>query len=919
MALPNSSKEKLFHTIDWHAIEVEETLKALETNKKGLNEDEAKRRLNEFGPNELREEKRTTPLIILLNQFRSILVIILVIAALVSGLVLREYVDMYVIGAIVVMNAILGFVQEYKAEKAVEALKKMVAPTSRIIREGKEKTIPSKDLVPGDIILFDEGVRIPADARLIEVASLKVDEAPLTGESVPIKKQKEIIPKEASLNDRKNMVFTGTNITYGRGKAVVTATGMKTSFGKIAEMVQTVDIERPPLAQTTERLGRQLGLISLAFTIAIFVIGYLVHEAELTELFMISVSMAVSAIPEGLPAVITITLSFGMLRMARRNAVVRKLASVETLGSTDVICSDKTGTLTKGEMTVRKIYTNNQIIEVTGVGYEPKGEFQQTDNSSSIKNDQLSLLLRIGALCTNAGLENEKSGWHVIGDPTEGSLVVAAGKAGMWKEEIEKEYPRIGEIPFSSERKMMTTIHQTPEGKQVAYIKGAPETVLKRCTHTYKDAKTRRLTEQEKRKLLETNDAMASEALRVLGLAYKELPATLNEFTEENVENKLVFVGLMGMIDPPREEAKKANLLCQQAGIKAIMITGDHRLTAVAVAKELEILKDGLVLTGTELDKMNEEEFEGTVEKVTVYARVSPEHKLRIVKALKKQGHTVAMTGDGVNDAPAIKTADIGVAMGITGTDVTKEAASMVLEDDNFATIVSAVEEGRGIYDNIKKYMRLMLSTNFDEFFEIAVASLLGLPLPIIAIQILWINLVTDGIPAVALSVDPKDPEIMKRLPRDRNEGFLRPMWRFLLYTSTLDFVADFTVFIWVLTAGLTSFGPWIPETVVRARTVAFTAVVFFEFFLAYNCRSETHSIWGLGWKGITANKMLLLSVIAGTILQMAIVYVPALNTVFKTVPLTTYELGLSILGGCTALLIFPGKLLPSKKVSKTE
>jgi len=591
--------------------------------------------------------------------------------------------------------------------------------------------------------------------------------------------------------------------------------------------------------------------------------------------------------------------------MARQRAIVRKLASVETLGCTTVICSDKTGTLTRNEMTVSKLYVNDRVINVTGGGYEPRGEFLQNGIKFNPQDDDhAGLLLRIGSLCNNALLESDEKGWHIIGDPTEGALVVVAAKAGMAQDEMQNRYQRIAEIPFDSTRKRMSTIHNSPNGQRMAYVKGAPEIILERCDRIYRNNEIKKLSKRDKERVLEATQQMAGEALRMLAMAYKEIPADLQDFIPEEVESHLIFVGLVGMMDPPRKEVPDAIKLCKHAGIRSMMITGDHKITAVAIAKEIGLLEaddDPKVLSGEELDKLSDEELEKIVDEVVVYARVSPEHKVRIARALKARGHIVAMTGDGVNDAPAIKTADIGVAMGIKGTDVTKEASDMVLEDDNFATIVTAVESGRHIYDNIKKYMRLMITANFDEFFEITASAFAGLPLPILPVQILWINLVTDGLPAVALSIDPKESDIMQRKPRNPKQGLLYGLWFFVLFAATIDFLSDYIPFCWVyFTTG----------DEVKARTIAFTIVVIFEFFLAYNCRSERHSIFGLGWKGLVANKMLFLSVVGGILLQAAIIYVPFLQTAFHTVPLSAPELALSILGGSTALLIFPGKLI---------
>ncbi|MEM2676026.1 MAG: HAD-IC family P-type ATPase, partial [Candidatus Bathyarchaeia archaeon] len=681
----------------WHALEIQEVIDALETSPRGLTSEDAAKRLQKFGYNELVERKRVTPLQIFLNQFKDIFVIMLLVAIVFSIIIgwykggeFEEYVDAITIGAIVALNAVVGFVQEYRSEKAIEAMKKLAAPRARVLRDGKETVIPAREVVPGDVILIDAGDRIPADARLFEVVDLKTDEATLTGESTPIDKTTEVIDEKTPVSDRRNMVFMGTHATYGRGKAIVVATGMNTEFGKIAEMVQAVEEEETPLKQKLERFAKKLALIIVIACAIIFILevireGY--HIKNILDMFMTAVALAVSAVPEGLPAVVTVCLALGARELAKRNAILRRLSSAETLGATTVICSDKTGTLTKGEMTVRKIYVGGKVVDVTGVGYEAKGEFMLNGEPIDPKSDDdLRLLLGAAALCTNA----QYDGKSVIGDTTEGALLVAAAKAGMLKEDLEKVYPRVHEVPFTSERKRMTTVHKSSDGKLLAYMKGAPEVVLERCTHILADGKIVVLTEKKRRSILEINEKMAADALRVLGVAFKELgDANPEKFDAEELESSLVFVGLLGMIDPPREEAKLAVKKCEEAGIKTIMITGDHKLTAMAVAKELGMLKadtnddNDVVLTGAELDALSDEEFEKIVEKVVVYARVSPEHKLRIVKALKNKGHIVAMTGDGVNDAPALKQADIGVAMGITGTDVTKEAADIVLADDN--------------------------------------------------------------------------------------------------------------------------------------------------------------------------------------------------------------------------------------------
>ena len=897
---------------DWHAKNIETVLESLSSNRSGISGEEAKERLERYGPNELREEKKVTPLEIFLSQFKSVLVIILIVSAVFSAYIaIREgeaMTDTYVILFIVVMNAILGFVQEYRAEQAVEALKKMVSPHVLVLRDGKEQSIDSKDLVPGDIALLEAGSRVPADSRLIEAANLQVDEAALTGESTPVTKRLDALGKDVGIGDRKNMVFMGTVVTGGRAVAVVTETGMSTEFGKIAGMVQAVEVEEPPLKQKMEKMGRQLGAISVILTIWVFIIGAFVHNLGLETMFMTAISLAVSAIPEGLPAVLTITLALGVSRMAKQKAIVRKLASVETLGSTTVICSDKTGTLTRNEMTAKQITYGDSVIDISGSGYAPTGEFTMYGEPVTPReNGDVDLLLRIGFLNNDAHLLESEGNWVVFGDPTEGALTVVGAKAGMG-EELKRDYPRVGEFPFDSTRKMMTTIHDGPDGVRIAYVKGAPEVILRRSVSIIEKGEVRPLSEADHEHALFTMQAMASDALRVLAMSYKEMADNIDDYEMEAVESGLTYVGLVGMIDPAREEVPLAINTCKQAGIRTVMVTGDHRLTAVAIAKEIGMLEEetpGSVMIGEELEEIDDDRLDEVIEDISVFARVSPEHKMRIAMSLKRNGHIVAMTGDGVNDAPALKAADIGIAMGIKGTDVTKEASDMVLEDDNFATIVRAVQGGRHIYDNVTKYIRLMLAANFDEFIEITVCTLLGLPLPFLPIHVLWVNLVTDGLPAVALSIDPPDPDLMKYPPRNPGEGLLTRFWRFIVFAALVDFISDFIPFIYTYaTTG----------SAVQARTVAFTSIVFFEFLLAYQCRSETHHIFSLGWKGWTENKMLFITILVSLALQMAILYVPALNTIFKVAPLTPFQLLLCFIGSLTAFLIIPGKLIPRRR-----
>jgi Ca2+-transporting ATPase len=884
---------------EWHAMETDELMRALKASEKGLSEEEAQRRLQEFGPNELVERKGITPFQIFLGQFKDVFVIMLLIAIAISVLI-GEIIDASTIGAIVVLNSVVGFVQEYRSEKAMEAMKKLTAPRARVLRDRKEMLTPAREVVPGDIVLLEAGDRIPADSRLLEVVDLKTDEAVLTGESTPVGKTTEVLDEKTPVADRKNSLFMATHVTYGRGKAVVTSTGMNTQFGKIAEMVQSVEEVETPLKQKLAVFAKKLGMIIIGVCVVIFAL-------ELYEIFVLgastgaeaignildafetAVALAVSAVPEGLPAVVTVSLALGARELAKRNAVIRKLASAETLGATTVICSDKTGTLTKGEMTVRKVYVDGKMVDVTGVGYQPMGEFLKKGIRIEPKeNEDLSLLLRAGLLCTNANYD----GKSVIGDTTEGALIVAAAKAGMTKKDIESHYPRVHEVPFTSERKRMTTVHKTPEGKLVAYVKGAPEIILERSTQIVKDGKAEKLGAKERKTTLETNENMASDALRVLGVAYKKLsdntPANIDE---DFVENGLVLVGLIGMIDPPREEAKEANQKCQQAGIKTVMITGDHKLTAVAIAKELGMLKSEMVLTGSELDNITDEDFEKMAEDVTVYARVSPEHKLRIVRALKKRGHIVAMTGDGVNDAPALKQSDIGVAMGITGTDVTREAADMVLADDNFATIVTAVEGGRAIYDNIRKFSFFLLRSNFDELLVIGAFALLGLELPLTAGMILWINLVTDGGPALALSMDPPAEDLMKRSPRNPNEGILHGRIASILATFVTQCLGTGVLFylayyVWGRPLG-------------EAQAMAFVQATLQELIIVWNCRSEKHNAFKVGF---TSNKFLLIAVVFSVLLTVLIPY----TGLFGTAPLDPLDWAMVLPISLSGFLILP-------------
>lgn len=857
----------------WHSMKIEEALHTLNAKLGGLSSEDAKKRLQEYGSNELKKEKRKSHILLFFEQFKNILIIILLIATGLS-LALGEVYNAIVIISIIIVSAALGFAQEHRAEKALEALKKMTAPTALVLRDGKEIQIQARDIVPGDILLFSTGDKVAADARIIEAINLKVDEAPLTGESYSVDKDSKPVEDETPVSDRRNMVFTGTAIVHGRGRGVVTATGMNTEFGKIAEMVQVTEAEETPLEKRMSHIGKWLVIISIIVCVTVAIFGIARGYPALTMVLW-GVSLAVAAVPEALPAVVTGALALGIHRMAKENSIVRRLPAVETLGCASVICADKTGTMTKGEMTVQMVYVNGKRVKVTGTGYEPQGEFFFENNKlDPSKENELYALFKVATLCNDAKLEKAGEKWIVKGDPTEGALLAAAAKAGLWKEEAEKKEPRVGEIPFSSERKRMTTVHEIPGKGKVVYMKGAPEVVLKYCTKIYINGSARRLTEGDRAKILKVNEEMAAQALRNLGFAYKDLPEMASSFGEED-EKDFIFVGTMGMIDPPREEARDAIRLCKSAGIKVVMITGDHKLTAMAVARELGLIdkNGGKVLTWEELDKLSDRDLAKIVEDVAVYARVSPEHKVRIVKALKQKGHICAMTGDGVNDAPALKMADIGISMGITGTEVTKEASDMVLADDNFATIVKAVKEGREIYGNIKKYLAYLLRCNIMEILVIFSVMMLSptveAAIALTTIQILWINLTTDGLPAIALGVDPGDPDLMNRKPRDPRESvFTRDVKIYLTAVPMLMTLLLLGGYFFTLN----SYG------LEMARTQLFTAIVLMELANALSARSLKHTVFKVG---VFKNKFLWLAICSSLALQLIVLYTPQIRSLF--------------------------------------
>jgi len=775
----------------WHAMPAGEVLEHLDVNDQGLTSDEVDNRLSQYGENQLQEASRPGFWHMLWEQLNNFVVIMLIVASIISA-ILGDYIEAAAIMSIVVLNAILGIVQESRAEEALAALQKLAAPDAQVIRNGRRQVVPASQLVPGDIILLEAGNYVPADVRLLETMNLKVEEAALTGESVPVQKVNEVVDADASLGDRKNSAFMSTLVSYGRGKGVVVSTGMKTQIGLIASMIQGVQTEETPLQKRLDQLGKTLGWAALIICGLVFGIGW-IRGYDPLEMFIIAISLAIAAVPEGLPAVVTISLALGMREMIQRNALIRRLASVETLGSATVICSDKTGTLTQNEMTVTQISVDGKDIYITGTGYAPQGEFQIDGESINIHEYPVATTaLWVGALNNDALLEHNEDGTHkMIGDPTEGSIIVAAAKADKEYQELSEDYPRVQEIPFDSVRKRMTTIHKVLDPQTddfspfksddfhkdwyVVAVKGAPDVMLELCQHYQTNSDDpAELTDSVRERIRIANDEMAGKALRVIAVAYKVIKELPEEISPETVENDLVFAGLVGMIDPPRAEVSESLAVAARAGIRTIMITGDYPQTARAIAESIGLMKsDQEVITGAELSQMKDETLREKIKSVNVFARVSPEHKMRLVDALQSHNEVVAMTGDGVNDAPAIKRSDIGVAMGITGTDVAKETADMVLTDDNYTSIVSAVEQGRIIYSNIRKFVFFLLSSNVAEIMIIFLATLAGLPAPLTAIQLLWLNLVTDGAPALALAMEKGDPDIMEQQPRAKDEPII--------------------------------------------------------------------------------------------------------------------------------------------------
>nr|WP_231845208.1 calcium-translocating P-type ATPase, SERCA-type [Methanocella paludicola] len=812
-----------------------------------------------------------------------------------------ETLDAAIIGVIVIMNAVLGFVQEYKAEQSLEALKRMVVQEAFVVRDGHRLKINASELVPGDVIEAEAGENVPADGRLIYSASLKVDEAALTGESGPAKKTAEVLPEDTALGDRDNMLFMGTSVLDGRGMAVVTSTGMDTEIGRIASLVEGNKEQYTPMQASIDRLGKFFGIAAVVICAVILIVGWL-EGRGIYDMFLVAVSLAVAAIPEGLPATITIVLALGVQRMAKKKAVVRRLPAVETLGSTSVICSDKTGTLTQNVIVVRQIVTAGQKYDVTGSGYSPEGGFITGGREVEPSSDPvLTMLLMAGALCNNATYERLEEKWNIVGDSTEVALLVAASKAGFNKVLMEDDCPRIFEIPFNTDTRRMSTVNVCKDKKYV-FVKGAPEVVLASSPGVLVDSQAVPMDASRRDHLLKLNDELARNGMRVLGLAYKEISGDPNAMSARDIENGLTWLGLAGMMDPPRPEVKDSVEKCKAAGIGVVMITGDQKPTAVAISKQLGIFKEGdEVVTGSGLEEMSDEELVGDIDRIKVYARTSPEQKLRIVDALKRHGRVVAMTGDGVNDAPALKQADIGVAMGITGTDVSRQAADMVLMDDNFATIVSAVEEGRKIYDNVKNVVKYLFSSNLGEVLVVFLGIMLGMPLPLMAVQILWVNLITDSLPALALSVDPVAPGVMKRPPRPRNEGIFTPLTLFDM--ALIGFTTGIgTLFM---------FNLYLPQGLDMARTVAFTTLVVFQMWNCLNCRSETRSLFSVG---IFSNLYIIGAIVISLLIQCALLYTPYLEGLFSTVPLSAYDwLAIAVATSSVFILVEARKIILPK------
>ena len=863
----------------------DEVLSKLDSDQKGISSMQAKERLSQHGPNQLESPTKPSPLKIFIGKFKDYMVLVLIFAAIIS-FIAGETTNAYVILGIVVLVAIIGFVQEYKAEKAMEALREMVAPEADVIRDGQMSTIPAADLVPGDVVFLEAGDKVPADGRILEVTSLQVIESSLTGESMPVEKLVQTLPEDMALADRKNMVFMGTIISQGNCRAIVTATGLGTELGRISGLMKQEQAE-PPLKIKLQQLAKRQALLVMVISAIVFILMFS-RGLPVIDALIASIALAVAGIPEALPFIVTLALAFGTQAMAKKNAIIRRLPEVETLGSTTVICTDKTGTLTTGEMTLREIRTYRKI-EVTGAGYDPSGQFISQGAKLEPTEEDLARILKIGVHANNSAIERANGGWRVVGDPTEGALIVAAKKAGIL-DKIKDSSSRFIEYPFDSERMRMTTVDEVHKEGYIVSMKGAPEVVLSHCTKTTTPNGTKTLTEEDRRSILADADDMAENALRVLALAWK--PISNNDPVEVDcIESGLIFAGLTGMMDPPRKEVPEAIRVSKMAGIRTVMITGDHRLTARAIGKELGI-GNGEVIEGVQLDRMSSEDLREHIDDVSVFARVTAEHKVRIVEALKARGHIVAMTGDGVNDAPALTAADIGVAMGRTGTEVTKEASDMVIADDNFATIVSAIEEGRRIFDNIRKGTSYLLSVSFAELATIFFAVALGFPLPLLAAQILWINVVAEEFPAIGLALEPSHSDIMKRKPRDPKESMpSRPLMIYTLGIAAAIVAGTLGMYIITLQSN--------PD-LSYARTVAFVGLGFFTVYNAYSSRSLQESVFRMNPLG---NKTLLMGIAASILAILAVVYIPFMQFIFETRPLSSESWILILTTGLVVVL----------------
>jgi P-type Ca2+ transporter type 2C len=874
---------------NWYNLSIEDSLKELAATRSGLYDKEYRERLLKYGRNELAAKKRVPPVLVFLNQFKSPLIYVLALASLISFLV-GHLIDGCVVLGILVLNAAIGYFQETQAEKSMRALLNLASPKSKVWRNNELVFRPAAELVPGDIISLETGDKISADVRLIEVSNLKVNESMLTGESMPVEKNATELTGEATIADRSNMAFMGTTVTNGRAIALVVKTGMSTEIGKIAEGIQEVKSEPTPLQKNVNQLSRYLIFIFLGAVILLLIIG-LVRGLAWMDMFLVAIAAAVAAIPEGLPAVLTVVLSIGMKAMARRNAIIRKLLAVETLGSATVICSDKTGTLTLNQMTVLRIYDGSNLIQITGEGYKPEGQFIKDKQPLNLQEmARLENILKIGALCNDSHLTSSNAKYAIIGDPTEGALVVAAGKANLNKETLDKEYPRIDEIPFESEKQYMVTLNRV-NGTGLVCMKGAVEKVLRYCKFSLVDGQKTNLSTADSQRILNAANLMAGEALRVIALAYSDLPCSTSELNPGILEEGLTFAGLAGMEDPPREEAKNAILQCQQAGIKVVMITGDNKITAESIARQLE-LPQGLSITGSELEKMSEPDLTAVIENVSVFARIEPLHKLKIVNAFKRKGHVVAMTGDGVNDAPALKSADIGIAMGITGTDVAKEASNMVLADDNFASVVAAIDEGRTIFNRLRNVLFYMLSTNIGELIVLILCVLFMGQSPLVAVQILWVNLATDTAGDIPLGFEPKVGDELQKPPRKSNTGLIYPglILRIAFVALMIGF-GVFLIFRWAEPR----------MSIDAAETMTFCSLNVFIWFMAFSARSDEYPVFKLG---LFKNRILVFSILAVAVLQLAMVYLPFMQVAFHTAPIGLREWGIVLAAGLGLFMV---------------